>query len=173
MTLSRSKNNLWRSLLHRIVGLLGQHTITEDEWTATLEMVGSHCVYCGAPWMVRDHLVGPKAGGTEQFGNLVPACKPCNDSRRDTPWSKFMENAARSDYKDVQERVGRLHASYRPLPLDRLEELPFVGGPDMAGQVASVVAAFREIDNGTRAMWRLEQKRSAGCNGGMPTHEGN
>jgi 5-methylcytosine-specific restriction enzyme A len=44
------------------------------------------CHYCGrqvgAKALTMDHLVPIVRGGRSNKGNLVPACKPCNDAKR-------------------------------------------------------------------------------------------
>jgi hypothetical protein len=41
------------------------------------------CVYCGEPAQTVDHITPLARGGYEIERNLVPACKPCNSSKRD------------------------------------------------------------------------------------------
>lgn len=42
------------------------------------------CAYCGAAGdMQIEHVIPISKGGTHAIGNIVPACKPCNDSKRD------------------------------------------------------------------------------------------
>ena len=52
------------------------------------------CHYCGrnvgAAALTMDHLVPLVRGGRSTRGNLVPACKPCNDAKKyrlPTEWS--------------------------------------------------------------------------------------
>jgi 5-methylcytosine-specific restriction endonuclease McrA len=44
------------------------------------------CHYCGGKFtpqeLTMDHLVPLVRGGRSTKGNLVPACKPCNDSKK-------------------------------------------------------------------------------------------
>jgi 5-methylcytosine-specific restriction endonuclease McrA len=40
------------------------------------------CVWCGrVPATTADHLIAVAQGGTNDLGNLVPACEPCNRLR--------------------------------------------------------------------------------------------
>lgn len=39
------------------------------------------CAYCGSPATTADHVIAVANGGTSTLDNLVPACKPCNESR--------------------------------------------------------------------------------------------
>lgn len=41
------------------------------------------CVYCGAPATEVDHVLPLRRGGLEHPDNLVPACGPCNWSKKD------------------------------------------------------------------------------------------
>ena len=42
------------------------------------------CFYCGSLDRITvDHVVAIARGGTDSIGNLVPACKTCNSSKRD------------------------------------------------------------------------------------------
>lgn len=44
---------------------------------------GAQCTYCGGPGGTVDHLVPLSRGGQHAEGNLVPACRSCNSSKRD------------------------------------------------------------------------------------------
>lgn len=45
---------------------------------------GRRCFYCGTgPAETVDHVVPLLRGGTNYEGNLVPACRPCNSSKRE------------------------------------------------------------------------------------------
>lgn len=43
----------------------------------------ARCSYCGGPGGTVDHVVPLNRGGRHAEGNLVPACKSCNSSKRD------------------------------------------------------------------------------------------
>lgn len=50
---------------------------------------GNKCAYCGGPPpLVEEHLVpiNRSAVGLHAWGNIVPACKSCNDIKTDTAW---------------------------------------------------------------------------------------
>jgi len=66
--------------------ITGSHT--EREWTELVLAWGSRCFYCGRPVQIKpelsddeltkDHLIPLFRGGSDDIGNIVPACLPCN-----------------------------------------------------------------------------------------------
>jgi len=46
------------------------------------ERDGGHCVYCGAPAEVVDHVLNRARGGSDDDSNLVACCRPCNEKKR-------------------------------------------------------------------------------------------
>jgi 5-methylcytosine-specific restriction endonuclease McrA len=57
--------------------------VTPSEWRTILKQCGHACRYCGATGvrLTRDHVVAIAAGGRDEPGNLVPACKSCNSAK--------------------------------------------------------------------------------------------
>lgn len=57
---------------------------------ALLERFDGSCAYCGRPAapLVEEHLVpiNRTEVGLHAWGNIVPACKPCNDIKAAKPW---------------------------------------------------------------------------------------
>lgn len=51
-----------------------------------------YCVYCRATGLqlVLDHAVPVSRGGSNHPNNLLPACEPCNSSKRAKTYSEFM-----------------------------------------------------------------------------------
>lgn len=59
----------------------GIFTIAKKE---LLKLSQGPCFYCGSLERITvDHVVAIARGGTDSIGNLVPACKRCNSSKRD------------------------------------------------------------------------------------------
>lgn len=57
-----------------------QRDALREQWKRT----GRRCLYCAArPVETVDHVVPLIRGGSNFEGNLVPACRPCNSSKRD------------------------------------------------------------------------------------------
>src|SRR4051812_45339885 len=48
-----------------------------------LDFFEGACAYCGAPRAAEDHLVprNTESAGLHAWGNVVPACKRCNDTK--------------------------------------------------------------------------------------------
>ncbi len=61
----------------RIAGAAGTHT--QAEWEALLRSWGK-CAYCGATGvpLTRDHVIPLRRGGSNDIGNILPACRLCN-----------------------------------------------------------------------------------------------
>lgn len=64
------------------IGADGSHT--EVEWLALVNALGNRCTYCGSEGkLTRDHDVPLARGGSNNIGNIKPACARCN-SRKGT-----------------------------------------------------------------------------------------
>jgi len=58
----------------------GVYLVTEKEMQ---KMYASKCFYCKvADATTVDHVVPIAKGGTHSIGNLLPACRPCNESKK-------------------------------------------------------------------------------------------
>ena len=58
----------------------GVYQVTKKELAAMLERP---CFYCGGSSGTIDHVIPIARGGVHAVGNLVPACKSCNSSKKD------------------------------------------------------------------------------------------
>lgn len=66
----------------RLAAAPGTHS--EADWQRILNRHGGQCAYChAAPATVREHVVPLSRGGSNYIGNILPACLPCNSSKRD------------------------------------------------------------------------------------------
>jgi hypothetical protein len=52
-------------------------------------MTGGLCWYCGSRANSIDHMVPVSRGGSNAYGNVVPACKPCNNNKSDQTVAEF------------------------------------------------------------------------------------
>ncbi len=57
---------------------------TDTEWQAKLEEYNYQCAYCKKQLnnLSKDHVVPISKGGNDKIDNIVPACLPCNRSKR-------------------------------------------------------------------------------------------
>jgi hypothetical protein len=75
---------------------------------------GNACAYCGAPPpLVEEHLVpiNRTSVGLHAWGNIVPACKPCNDVKAGNAW----ETHSRLD-NERRQRIAAYVAEYGYAP---------------------------------------------------------
>lgn len=63
----------------------GSGDVSEAEWQALTQIYGGKCAYCFNDATEIEHIHPVALGGSHSVDNLVPACKPCNLSKRDTP----------------------------------------------------------------------------------------
>jgi 5-methylcytosine-specific restriction endonuclease McrA len=62
----------------------GVYRISAKDWRRELQRHDNKCFYCKAEGVLTmDHVIPASRGGTHSIGNLVPACKSCNSSKRD------------------------------------------------------------------------------------------
>ena len=67
---------------HRYRHLTGD--LTFDDWQEVLSTYGDKCAYCGCPPETMDHVVPLSRGGKHTKSNVVPACRSCNSSKKDS-----------------------------------------------------------------------------------------
>ncbi|MDP9276109.1 MAG: HNH endonuclease [Chloroflexota bacterium] len=64
----------------RLLGNSGSHTA--QKWREKIEVFAGCCVYCGeARPLIRDHNIPLVRGGTNDIGNILPACRRCNNRK--------------------------------------------------------------------------------------------
>ena len=82
--------NAYRSKI-RLTGrtLQGKHTLIE--WENKLKEFHYSCAYCGKSnaKLTKDHVIPVSKGGVNTIDNIVPACWPCNYSKRALPVDLF------------------------------------------------------------------------------------
>jgi 5-methylcytosine-specific restriction endonuclease McrA len=72
------------------------------------------CVYCGSGAGTADHVVPRAKGGGHRLGNLVPACRPCNERKRDMEPAEFFRRypkAAQAFVERAEHADPELHAA--------------------------------------------------------------
>lgn len=79
-----SENNYRRRI--RMAAAKDGVTVTQRDWDRLIQRYDNKCAYCDCSLdgcFTIDHVVPISKGGRHTIGNLVPACKPCNSSKRD------------------------------------------------------------------------------------------
>ena len=81
------------AIIRTILGNLGNESFSEKDWVETKNYFGCKCVYCGAKEaeLVKDHAVpiSKYKLGEHKLGNLVPACKKCNNEKGERDFIEF------------------------------------------------------------------------------------
>lgn len=68
--------------------------VTPQEWMEIVEAHGALCAYCGArAKLTRDHVVPLSRGGRDEPCNVVPACQPCNSSKKNKLLSEWLRRS--------------------------------------------------------------------------------
>jgi len=83
-------------------GKTAQNFIPKKVRNQVLERDGNACVYCGSTHdLTMDHDMPQSRGGSDDIGNLLTACRPCNAAKRDLTHDEFVE---RNVTKAIQQR---------------------------------------------------------------------
>lgn len=74
-------------------------TLSAVEWNEILATYDYRCRYCARAFSAdlpatQDHVAPLSKGGHHTKDNVVPACKPCNSSKRDREWPKSSSKLA-------------------------------------------------------------------------------
>ncbi len=112
-----------------------------------------HCAYCGillwpdGKWHV-DHMLPKAQGGTEEIGNLVPACPKCNLSKKDRTPEEFRHEIRRKILRHVGE-AGQ-----------RLSDDTWLTGIDKAAAIALLIQVDTALSDAEVPFWmdRLENR---------------
>lgn len=108
-------------LLERVFGT--EELVKASEYFLSAGING--CIYCGSNQVERwDHLVPVRSGGATVLGNMVPACKQCDDSKGSKDYKEWLSgtvrfNPARGNQTVYQKIIQQVesyqkHCSYVP-----------------------------------------------------------
>lgn len=89
----------------RLAGVENNYTVTD--WQDTLLRFGNMCVYCGAQEnIVRDHFIPIAKKGGNIKSNVVPACRRCNSSKKQSDPEIWVVNRHGIDkYNQIAEKL--------------------------------------------------------------------
>lgn len=79
-----------------------------------LEEFGGTCAYCSAPATTWDHVVAVTKGGLTEPYNMVPACGPCNSSKRTQNVWAWLKKTGRPARPELIDRLLLFEASLLP-----------------------------------------------------------
>lgn len=99
-------------------------TLTFEQYVAAIGDLETPCSYCGRPrsefsvenWTL-DHVIPISKGGEHSQANVVPCCKPCNNSKRDRDLDEWRASIERRRELHDQGLKGCRRCD-RVLPLD-------------------------------------------------------
>lgn len=68
-----------------------ESTLQPIDWKKIVDHFGNCCVYCGkkAKTLHQEHFIALSRGGEYTINNIVPACRSCNSSKRDTDFFEW------------------------------------------------------------------------------------
>lgn len=96
------------------------------DFTKIKEFFGGNCCYCNAaPATAQDHLIpmNKSSLGLHAWGNVVPACGPCNAAKQGRDWKDFMIQQAGSQASERYSRMQEFLAEYGYQPTSDLREV--------------------------------------------------
>lgn len=70
-----------------------------------LEEFAGRCAYCGSPAETWDHIVPVSQGGRTTPGNVVPACRSCNSSKKDQDVIEWLGRRGLDPHPQLYERM--------------------------------------------------------------------
>jgi len=84
-----------KSQKHRALRLAAQGAFTADDWQRLVRAHEGRCAYCGefAP-LEPDHRVALSRGGSNDIGNILPACHRCNARKHQMSEADFRARLA-------------------------------------------------------------------------------
>ena len=94
----KANPDVYRAALHRrrarLAGAAGSYAVAE--WLALVAAFEGRCAYCGRSMpLTVDHRVPIARGGTNDIGNILPACGPCNLRKHTLTEAEFRVRLAR------------------------------------------------------------------------------
>jgi hypothetical protein len=87
--IGNSQNQLIRNILSNI----GDESFTRNDWEEIKKEFNNKCAYCGSEdELEMDHAIpiNKEKLGEHKLGNLVPACKICNQNKADEDYREFL-----------------------------------------------------------------------------------
>jgi hypothetical protein len=96
------------------------------DFATVKEFFDGNCCYCNAaPATAQDHLIpmNKSSLGLHAWGNIVPACSPCNAAKQGRDWKDFMIQQAGAEASDRYTRMQAFLGKYGYQPKGDLREV--------------------------------------------------
>jgi len=107
--------NAQNLVIRTILSNLGDESFSEKDWAETKEYFEWKCAYCGASdcEIVRDHAIPISRYklGEHRLGNIVPACKRCNNKKGEQDYVEFC-----GENEIAREKIKRYMSSRAYIP---------------------------------------------------------
>jgi len=102
MSLREKREQRYESSRRRRARLMNASVpgVCERDWRRLVARYGGRCAYCNsAGAMTVDHVIPLIRGGRHAIGNVLPACRSCNSSKRDDLLAHWRAGIARARLK--------------------------------------------------------------------------
>ncbi|MEK4234811.1 HNH endonuclease [Paenibacillus sp. FSL H7-0714] len=132
-----------RQLRDRLTRLLPDRTyLTRKNFLLDAEKnFFNKCAYCNQELpLTREHVVSNMEGGTMELANIIPACRGCNDDKRETPWREYAQKKNSQFIEVIEKKI----QGYNPLDLVDIRKMT---DPAIKNAFDKYDARIREIDN--------------------------
>ncbi len=133
--------NAQNSIVRYVLGTLGHESFTEKAWLGVKGHFDHRCAYCSSPrQLVMDHAVPISIQnlGEHKLGNLVPACRECNEDKGQKRYDDFLR--AQSDLSVAEARIVMIEDHMRSHGYQPLSDI--LAAED-ADQVRELVQSLR------------------------------
>jgi 5-methylcytosine-specific restriction endonuclease McrA len=109
-------------MLYQVAGSAQNPCGAEKALRTAMKLHGGKCFYCptvigsgdvNIEWTL-DHIEPSALGGTDHLGNLVIACKQCNQKKGHQPIDSFNPTASVEWLKDLQKQIQRRMSKLMP-----------------------------------------------------------
>lgn len=103
-----------RRVAHAVARRRGVEAVPPIGVELLTEAFGGLCAYCSAHATTWDHVVAVTKGGLTEPANIVPACSPCNSSKRTQDVWEWLARTGREIKPELIDRLILAEASLHP-----------------------------------------------------------
>jgi 5-methylcytosine-specific restriction endonuclease McrA len=128
--------NSQNGLIRNILSNLGEESFNENDWEETKKYFNNKCAYCGTEGvLVIEHAIpiNKEKLGEHKIGNIVPACKNCNQNKADKDYKEFL-----GDKSSAINKIEQYMKIKNYIPLGDNEQIKYL--LDRAHEEAGLIA---------------------------------